>query len=600
MTEINFYFIFSFLETLTFLINSNVEYNDCVHNKCHIPLLPLNTAIELQHLDSVALLLSRGANPLALNASGETAIHLGITKRDEGIVKILVEFCVKNNQDINVKNALGYTPFQMAVDLQWCPGIYILLEAGADVTETAHNGDSVLHIASAAGNLELVRELLGIADTQKVLELRNEAFETPLFCAARSGSLDCVQALVDAGADIFVELPFGRTLLHRAAEYGFCSILHHLVSMTEGGKDKEWLNKRDTFCDSGRTALHIAVSRNQLPCVRTLLEAGCDIRIKTTELPHKCSNALHIAAEYGFDRILEVILEHDPDILNDLNGNNWKALPLAANSGRRKCVQILLQHGADLSEHYRHEQCRCLTAFDLLMYNISRPTEFLEEVFDSCVTKNEYGVNDPNCTVHVNHTVLMPQQSPKQVMKVLKAVLNTGNRFDQKRLLLHPVVESYLILKWKALSPIFYAMVFLYFLYVLGLTTIIFTLYCFDGYENFTPYAEDVLLGASYMVMFALSITAFQEILHAIENFGKYFFAIETWVKWISFILSGIIAFREITRMPHEPWIRHVLAVSILFTWTELMFLLSRFPSWGYYVLMFIKVARNVGKVRLL
>lgn len=69
---------------------------------------------------------------------------------------------------------------------------------------------------------------------------------------------------------------------------------------------------------------------------------------------------------------------------------------------------------------------------------------------------------------------------------------------------------------------------------------------------------------------------------------------LESWVKWGSFILSTVVVFAD-----HEAneWTRHIAAVAVLLAWTELMFLLSRFPEWGYYVLMFSKVATNVIKV---
>ena len=77
-----------------------------------------------------------------------------------------------------------------------------------------------------------------------------------------------------------------------------------------------------------------------------------------------------------------------------------------------------------------------------------------------------------------------------------------------------------------------------------------------------------------------------------------YFVQLETWVKFSSITLAVILPYSTETIPAEVDWPRHVATMALLLSWLEMMFLLSRFPNWGYYVLMFGKVSSNVIKVR--
>lgn len=79
---------------------------------------------------------------------------------------------------------------------------------------------------------------------------------------------------------------------------------------------------------------------------------------------------------------------------------------------------------------------------------------------------------------------------------------------------------------------------------------------------------------------------------------SRYFLQLETWVKFGSIGLATILPPAVIIVSWSEgDWPRHVATAALLLAWLEMMFLLSRFPNWGYYVLMFGKVASNIVKV---
>lgn len=88
-----------------------------------------------------------------------------------------------------------------------------------------------------------------------------------------------------------------------------------------------------------------------------------------------------------------------------------------------------------------------------------------------------------------------------------------------------------------------------------------------------------------------------------------YLFQYETWMNIVCILLSLAIAVGGETAnymMPfpkdREPtastWVLHVMSFAVLLAWTELMLLMGRFPTCGYYALMFYHVLQNVIKVQ--
>lgn len=76
----------------------------------------------------------------------------------------------------------------------------------------------------------------------------------------------------------------------------------------------------------------------------------------------------------------------------------------------------------------------------------------------------------------------------------------------------------------------------------------------------------------------------------------RYFLQLETWVKFSSIALAILLP--QTIYSTEKDWPRHFATIALLLSWLQMTFLLSRFPKWGYYVLMFRKVSTKVLKVR--
>lgn len=315
-----------------------------------------------------------------------------------------------------------------------------------------------------------MNEILSVAKQTNFIDCQNDAGETPLFKAILYGHLDCVMALLHEGAKMKITLPGDVNVLHVAAEYGHTEILKYLLEYDEAITDA-LLNTLCAGDKRGFSPLHCAVSNNHADCVELLLSKKADIRLRTTSNPHKSSTPLHIAAVKNHVDIAKILLLFDRTTILEVNSMGWFPLHSAGHHGSRDVITLLLREGADLSGYTDGPKKFRKTAIDLIINNLSKPADFMEEVFDSYIWTNNLNVQDPNCEISVDYRILMPSVCETDQMKVIQALIKTGNRYGQKRLLVHPLVESFLYLKWKALLPFFYTIIAMYALFVMSLTT---------------------------------------------------------------------------------------------------------------------------------
>lgn len=111
---------------------------------------------------------------------------------------------------------------------------------------TGAYGMTPLHWASRAGSLECVQLLL---ESGADVDARNDAHRTALQLAAERGRAEAVKLLAEAGADLNTQDRKGRTPLHRATYEGHAEAAEALLA---AGADGTVQNK------NGRTAFEIA------------------------------------------------------------------------------------------------------------------------------------------------------------------------------------------------------------------------------------------------------------------------------------------------------------------------------------------------------
>ncbi|KAL0811753.1 hypothetical protein ABMA28_009186 [Loxostege sticticalis] len=525
----------------------------------------------------------------------------------------------------DVKDRSGKTVLRAAVDADWLPGVRVALRAGADVTLKAPDGETSLHAAAkgiTCHNKEvretMLHDLLTDAKQKDVVDCLNATGETALFHAVRSGYLSFVRKFLDNDAKTKHTTEKNLSVFHVAAKNGHEDILKTLLDFDENITNA-MINSLTTPDLQGFAPIHFAVAMDNLECVRVLINKKANVCVKTTnyKYSHGSTTPLHIAIDNDNYDIAELILsdsikpsfetkskisvKKEMNILigtedksenisiDQFDDKGWLPLHSAIHKGSENFIELLLKYNASLAAQTQNDKRK--TALDMIMKHVTNPTDFLENVLNSYIFFSNRILNKAT----VDYAILMPSRGLKKEMDVIEALLKTGNEFNQKKLLLHPLIESFIYLKWWALRPYYFLIVAIYLIFLISLATFATSVYYYKDTNRKTEQSYSLAWGCVIIILIVLIIL--QELLMNVEG-SRYFLKPENWVKLGSLGLA-IVVFPAmmVQEWDKSEWPRHVATVALLLACMQMLNILSQFPKWGYYVVMFNKVAFNVIKI---
>ena len=196
-------------------------------------------AIKEKNVEKVrAELAKSGFNPNAKDKDGWTPLFYAAWYGTDEIVNMLI----KAGADVNVQDKIGCTPLDYAARYGTPEMVRDLLEKGADINVENKHGWTALHWATA-NNPNVLKVLLEKLEKDGMTDKINAQDRygwTPLHVAARDGTPEVVQALVENGANINAQDENGCTPLHIAVQNG---TLEQVKALLEAGADKSIKNK---------------------------------------------------------------------------------------------------------------------------------------------------------------------------------------------------------------------------------------------------------------------------------------------------------------------------------------------------------------------
>uniref|UniRef100_A0A4X2LGN5 BCL3 transcription coactivator n=1 Tax=Vombatus ursinus TaxID=29139 RepID=A0A4X2LGN5_VOMUR len=159
---------------------------------------PLHLAVITTLPSVVRLLVSKGANPMALDRNGQTAAHLACEHRSSSCLRALLETSAPGVLSLEARNYEGLTPLHVAVNTEDRETVLLLLDRGADidavhganVNAQMYSGSSALHSASGRGLLPLVRTLVRSGADSSLKNCHND---TPLMVARNRRVIDILR-----------------------------------------------------------------------------------------------------------------------------------------------------------------------------------------------------------------------------------------------------------------------------------------------------------------------------------------------------------------------------------------------------------------------
>ncbi|GFR08046.1 tankyrase [Trichonephila clavata] len=207
-----------------------IENGACVNEEDTEGRTLLHHVAQKGYITAVEKLLEKGVMYNYEEFSGKTPLQLASNNQIKNLFILLESLFqdVKNENCervacffsvhkgiINIKDEDGYSLLHWAVYKCCIPMVKLLLEFGADVRSVSNLGNTVLHIASSAGNEEIMEILLQHADNNKMKELIDARTtvlgNTALHFAAANGPLKIVTYLLKHGAAFNIQNKKGKT-----------------------------------------------------------------------------------------------------------------------------------------------------------------------------------------------------------------------------------------------------------------------------------------------------------------------------------------------------------------------------------------------------
>ena len=289
--------------------------------------------------------LARHADVNGAEPDGTTPLHWAASTNDLEMAELLIHAGAK----ANVANRYGVSPLSVAAANGNAPLVNALLRAGAEVAFADHSltdGQTVLMLAARSGSVEAVQALVEHGAAANAAESRTGT--TALMWAAAADQPFVVRALVKAGAEMNARSAIPK-FPHTPP-----AVIGDPLEPDESYVGQTPLPK------GGWTALMYAARQNAQAAARALAEAGADLNVTDPD----GASALEIAIINGHFDLASLLLDRGADAnLADRTGMTplYAAVDmhtLAETFGRPDlprpvieasvpAIRNLLAHGAD-------------------------------------------------------------------------------------------------------------------------------------------------------------------------------------------------------------------------------------------------------------
>ena len=165
-----------------------------------------------------------------------------------------------------------------------------------DINERDEEGNTILHLLCATGNIELVKKITMNEDI--IIDKMNYFDQTILFPAVISGNIDLIKYLITfPNFELNVKDKTKKTLLHYACQMGNLDMVKYLISL-----DKIDIKAKD---DDENNILHYASQAGNLPLVEYLINLN---KIDVLEKNKDKTSVLHFGCKSGNVELVKYLI----------------------------------------------------------------------------------------------------------------------------------------------------------------------------------------------------------------------------------------------------------------------------------------------------
>ena len=244
-------------EVVQLLLGAGADINIRDKDGC----TPLSRAAQCRSsIKTIELLIATGAAVITQDNYGNTPLALAARLGDVDTVRCLVE---RAPTSLRMTNNAGKTPLALAAEYAQIDVLWVLFEldnkdGGADIEQLDANGDSLLAVAAAHAQTEVINALLSMGANLNSVNVKGRS---PLALAAQQGYAYAVEMLIEAGSNVEAEDNDGYTPIALAAMEGCVDAVQTLLDASA---------KTNLRCQNGLTVLDLARAHNQQQIVHLL------------------------------------------------------------------------------------------------------------------------------------------------------------------------------------------------------------------------------------------------------------------------------------------------------------------------------------------
>lgn len=282
------------------------------------------------HDPAVQMLLDNGADPYIADDDDATPIMLAVKFGFCEIVESVAK--ATTTASIDFRDHQGLTALAHACIRGHSNIVATLLRYLASVWIKDHKGMTPLMHACMHRHPRSVRQLLSV---EQDIDALDNAGHTALHYAAMEGAIQCANMLLVHNASPVLANGAGITPLIIASNAGDLDMVKLFV-------EKSCINHRD---EQGKTALYHACDGGFADITLYLLDHGAD----PMQPCFLGKTPLMLAAWHDNDETLQILLRTPAKYgIDDVSENACTALYYAASQGLATCVELLVQHGANV------------------------------------------------------------------------------------------------------------------------------------------------------------------------------------------------------------------------------------------------------------
>ena len=247
-----------------------------------------------------------------MSVSTNQGVNVYHKTSNKGCLHILQSLVMHNNDYVKGVDKMNCTPLYHAVFKGHIEIVNYLLRNKADVTDKIDQDWNISCLAASKGYFQILQAL--VMHNNDYVNNVDTINCTPLYYAVSEGHLEIVNYLLSNKADVSVSTNQGINVYHKASNKGYLHILQSLIM-----HNNDYVNVVDK---KNWTPLYHATFEGHTEIVNYMLRKKADVTVKTD----KGWNVYHLAARKGYMQILQALIMHNIDYVNDVDKMNWTPL----------------------------------------------------------------------------------------------------------------------------------------------------------------------------------------------------------------------------------------------------------------------------------